>query len=116
MNAVENAIRLAYNDGNCPQSAGMDLEYLQRREEPMGMHEKQELQQNVIRELLGIREGEPFFVMRAQDSISTEVYELYVDVARSEGCSEEFIADLENGEKKWRDWQDNNADFVKLPD
>ena len=82
----------------------------------MGMHEKQELQQNVIRELLGIREGEPFFVMRAQDYLSTEVYEAYLQKAREEGCDPEFLTDLIGGIEKWKDWQATNADFVKLPD
>jgi len=116
MNAVQNAIRLAFNDGYCPQSAGMDLEFLLRREETMGMHEKQEENQKVIRELLGIREGEPFFIMRAQDEITAEVFGYYLDLAAEAGCSVEFLNDLENGYKKWQDWQAENKDVVKLPD
>ena len=82
----------------------------------MGMHEKQEAQQGAIRELLGIREGEPFFVMRAQDEISEETFAVYVDLAQEAGCSEEFMSDLDDGLNKWRTWQGDNADLVKKPD
>lgn len=82
----------------------------------MGMHQKQEEHGEQIRELLGLRPGEPFFIMRAQDAISLETLQFYIDTANDIRSSDEFISDLENGEKKWRDWQDNNADIVKNPD
>ena len=82
----------------------------------MGMHEKQEAQEGAIRALLGIREGEPFFVMRAQDQISAEAYTHYVELAESEGCDMKFTHDLRNGLRDWKDWQVANADVVKKPD
>ena len=76
-----------------------------------------------------LRDGEPYFFLRAQDKLSPEAVEAYSnllkresDKARSEGNGELADSLLKQAlgvlavVNKFMDWQDDNAQYVKMPD
>ena len=76
-----------------------------------------------------VRDGEPWFVVRAQDQLSPETIQFYADLLKRE--SEKALASGDEDKSKellkqalgvlkvasaFVDWQLDNKEFVKLPD
>lgn len=93
----------------------------------MGVHDKSVFPQ--IRELLGIPDGEPIFVLRAQDRLycpTLAAYEaLYMTHARAAKTLTaaeltenewEFADEIDNERESGRRWQRNDRNKVKTPD
>lgn len=95
-----------------------------------------EQQYEQVREILGITPGEPIFVLRAQDELSTPTIDEYHYLAEDNGRPEEFVdairgyeRDKETGKHKrprveiedtvfdrFVKWQREHPEKVKLPD
>lgn len=86
----------------------------------MGVHQSPEVYAQ-IKELLGIPEDEPIFILRAQDKFTPKTLELYLDLER--------LDSIENTDAlpAWRSevnsvlqdcfiWQNKNREKVKRPD
>lgn len=62
-----------------------------------------------------LRPGEPIFLLRAQDLLATDAVRAYADLARISGRLEvERLAKA--FAQRMEMWQDQNQDFIKLPD
>lgn len=69
-----------------------------------------------VRELFGLKDGEPWFFVRGQDALSPYVLENYaslLDVSRNRG---EMAAEVRSHMQEFRLWQKNHRGSIKLPD
>lgn len=80
----------------------------------MGVHDKGA--DAKARKAYGIREDEPIFVIRAQDTLATRIVARYRNDAAAAGCSDEFVADLDKTVEEFAQWQEQNKKSVKVPD
>lgn len=67
-------------------------------------------------EIPGIPEDEPVFILRAKDAAALIVLEDYYEAAEEVGASTEFLKSILDVEATFGDWQNDNADKVKVPD
>lgn len=76
-----------------------------------------------------LREGEPYFFLRAQDKLSTEAIRAYGNELKRESDKAFAVGDNATAKnlfkqslemfrviERFMDWQDDNEQFVKLPD
>jgi hypothetical protein len=76
-----------------------------------------------------LREGEPYFFLRAQDALSTETVQFYADLLKRESDKAQAAGDQGKAAELLKqalgilkvgsifaDWQYDNKQFVKLPD
>jgi hypothetical protein len=77
-----------------------------------------------VKELLGIPEDEPIFVLRAQDRLSLPTIQRYANFAaqveatveRPEPFSQEWLANKDAVIEEFSAWQQEHSGKVKLPD
>lgn len=59
---------------------------------------------------------EPIFIIRAQDVVGPAAVRAYGQLAEEFGASEEHVASVFHAADAMQDWQNENADLVKVPD
>ena len=65
---------------------------------------------------LDIPVDEPIFVIRAKDNLSLAILARYRNMAESAGCSDEFVNGLDEVEREFSNWRQDNAVLTKKPD
>lgn len=86
----------------------------------MGVHDKEKYPE--IKRLLGIPDGEPIFILRAQDDLSGHnILDYHVRYlrrcrARQVKPDPDFVSDLEEILRDFDSWQSSNTSKVKFPD
>lgn len=58
-------------------------------------------------------EGEPVFVIRAQDPLATQAIMAYRDICINNGCNTAHIDAIENARDAVDNWQTDNDELVK---
>ena len=66
--------------------------------------------------LVGIPDDEPIFIIRAQDKASVGAIQDYFANAEVVGVDDDFLVRERDVTQRFRDWQETNADRVKVPD
>jgi hypothetical protein len=61
-----------------------------------------------------LREDEPFFILRAQDSFAPEVVELWAFTAKMRGSSQKKVEAARACAERMREWQKEHGS--KIPD
>lgn len=61
----------------------------------------------------GFIEGEPVFILRAQDRQSVAATRHYAVSCELAGCSDEFVEHLVDEANRFDKWQERRAPFVK---
>jgi hypothetical protein len=79
----------------------------------LGVHDTEKY--FAIKELLGIPQDEPIFILRAQDKFSVETVEAYGEITCN-FCSESFDDGITSVATIFRKWQTDHPDKVKVPD
>lgn len=69
-----------------------------------------------VKQLLGIPEDEPIFILRAQDQCALEAIPVYAQLANDAGAPKQFLAGLGDVAFQFSDWRMKNRDKVKVPD
>lgn len=69
-----------------------------------------------IRNLLNIPEGEPLFILRAQDVTVVPVIRFYGTSALAAGATPEFVQHVNEDAYEFEQWQEANPGRVKIPD
>lgn len=71
---------------------------------------------DAIRELLEIPEGEPIFILRAQDQLAVGGIRNYMRLGESQGLPREWVEEVRECGNDFMRWQTENPNTVKLPD
>ena len=61
-------------------------------------------------------EGEPVFILRAQDLVSLVAIDEYGGACDEAGVSDDHLVAIAEVYKDFDEWQENNSDKTKLPD
>lgn len=69
-----------------------------------------------IKRLLGIPEDEPIFILRAQDEVSLDTVEAYIDMSEKPGNDPTFMQNLRQVADEFNHWQVEHSDKVKQAD
>lgn len=81
----------------------------------MGVHDHDVYPQ--VKQLLGIQEDEPIFILRAQDIVTVSTIHAYAMYAKEAGQEDEaWLEHVRADASEFSEWQAENADRVKLPD
>lgn len=64
----------------------------------------------------GTFNGEPVFVLRAQDNQALTTIEDYASNCLAVGCSSDHLENVAKAQHAFLDWQQAHPDKVKLPD
>jgi hypothetical protein len=62
------------------------------------------------------RDSIPVFMFTAKDKCSMSALNIYEGVCKEQGCSEEFLWELECVLEDYGDWVDEHPEKIKLPD
>ena len=91
---------------------------------PIGVHATDRYSE--IKSMLGIPDSEPIFILRAQDIVSVDVlneyawavYDHRVDAKDEivDRKTDTFLAEIDAERERFKQWQDENPDRVKIPD
>ena len=60
-------------------------------------------------------EGEPVFVFRAKDLLSTQVLDFYVELCSRNGGVPSHLDGIRKARHAFEDWQVNNPEHVGMP-
>ncbi len=63
-----------------------------------------------------IKKDYPAFVIAGTDPCAVETMEHYLKVAREKGCSEEFLADMQDVIDEMALFQEQQPETIKVPD
>lgn len=63
-----------------------------------------------------LHDGEPVFIIRAQDELAVEVIRHYEIVASNAGCDPSFLQGCLEARDEIQNWQVEHSDLVKRPD
>ena len=63
-----------------------------------------------------IKNDYPAFVIAGTDPCAVETMQHYLKVAREKGCSEEFLADMQDVINEMALFQQQQPEIIKLPD
>lgn len=63
-----------------------------------------------------IATGEPVFVFRAKDVLSTDTLQCYLNLAEDNGCETEFLEAVDARIGHFKAWQEQHPDITKTPD
>lgn len=80
----------------------------------MGVHNTDKYP--AIRKMLGMPEGEPFFIFRAQDRNSPAVLVMYETACQGSGCNAEIMRRIAWARVEFAAWQAEHPASVKIPD
>ena len=63
-----------------------------------------------------IKNDRPAFVISGTDECAIETMQAYYEIAKSKGCKQEFLEDMQLVIEEMKVFQDHEPELVRLPD
>lgn len=78
------------------------------------MPEGHDLKYGVVKtEHKEFHEGEPVFIIRAQDPLAVEAIDAYGEICSKAGVNSDHLAAVAKAAGEFQDWQEDNSSLVK---